>query len=257
MGFARRAGLGLALAGIDPRAMLLATREAPRFVRDFLRFNRIAADVGADKARASQIVPALTDARGQAGIGPSEYFLTDLLVARLIYRQKPERHVDVGSRIDGLIAHLLTFVEVDVVDIRPLVSEVPGLRFIQANAISQDGILPGSASSVSSVHALEHFGLGRYGDPVDPLGHRKGLQALARLVAPSGNLYVAVPIGRPAVNFNAHRVLHPTFVLDELRHDFDLVAFAAIINGQVNETVEPDELTGIDYALGIYHLRRD
>ncbi|HUP73226.1 MAG TPA: DUF268 domain-containing protein [Acidimicrobiales bacterium] len=256
MGFPRRAGLSLALAGVDPRALVRAACGTPRFVADFVRFNRLATRAGEHKARMSQLLPALTDAQAPAGAAFSEYFLADLYVARLIYRQRPERHVDVGSRIDGLIAHLLTFVDVDVVDIRPFVSEVPGLRFVHADALAHEGIAAGSAPSVSSLHALEHFGLGRYGDSLDPEGHRKGLHVVARLVAPSGRLYVAVPIGRPTVNFNAHRVLAPTFVADELGSEFDLVEFAAVVDGRLNEALEPAALAQHDWALGIYHLRR-
>jgi hypothetical protein len=33
----------------------------------------------------------------------------------------------------------------------------------------------GYCDSLSCLHALEHFGLGRYGDPIDPRGHEKGI----------------------------------------------------------------------------------
>lgn len=176
-------------------------------------------------------------------------------MARRIYDSSPERHVDVGSRIDGLIGHLLTFREVEVVDIRRLESSVEGLHFVQSDATTLDAVPAGSVPSASSVHALEHFGLGRYGDPIDPDGHVKALRALGNIVAPGGELYVGVPVGRPVVEFNAHRILDPRLVLDELR-DFDLVAFAAVIGGRLNEDSAPADVADLPYACGLYHLRR-
>jgi hypothetical protein len=180
-----------------------------------------------------------------------EYFLADLWAARQIRRQHPERHLDVGSRIDGLVAHLLTFTTVDVVDIRPLVSTVEGLHFVQADASVLDGI---KAASVSSFHALEHFGLGRYGDPLDALGHVKGLAALGGTVTAGGHLYVGYPVGRARVVFNAHRVIDPRLAIEVLT-DFDLVEFAIVANGTIS-VADPNDVAAMEYAVGLYHFRR-
>jgi SAM-dependent methyltransferase len=60
--------------------------------------------------------------------------------------------------------------------------------------------------SLSCLHTIEHLGLGRYGDPLDPEGHLKGLAQLKRLVKPGGRLYLSTPIGPERVEFNAHRI---------------------------------------------------
>ena len=67
----------------------------------------------------------------------------------------------------------------------------------------------GSLESLSTLHAVEHFGLGRYGDPIHPDGWRRAAEALARVLAPGGRLYFSVPIGRERLVFNAHRVFSP------------------------------------------------
>jgi hypothetical protein len=139
------------------------------------------------------------------------------------------RHIDVGSRIDGFIAHLLSFREVEVLDIRALVSKVAGLSFRQADLMSDAPLTVEPSPSVSCLHALEHFGLGRYGDPLRPDGWRTGLQRLAELVAPGGCLYLGVPTGQPAVEFNAQRIFHPQYILDEAaRHGLTLRAMAYV-----------------------------
>jgi hypothetical protein len=79
--------------------------------------------------------------------------------------------------------------------------------------MSREKVLP-KADSISCLHAIEHFGLGRYGDPIDPDGHQKGFANLVDMLEPNGTIYMSFPIGRKnEVHFNAHRVFHPRDVL--------------------------------------------
>jgi len=57
---------------------------------------------------------------------------------------------------------------VEVVDIRPLNDIVDGLSFIRENATLLPRFENDSIESLSCLHAAEHFGLGRYGDSIDP-----------------------------------------------------------------------------------------
>ena len=135
------------------------------------------------------------------------YFLQDQCVARWIHEAAPIRHVDVGSRLDGFIGSLSVFREVEVIDIRPQTQHVPNVRFHQLNLMAE---LPSDwvecTDSLSCLHTIEHFGLGRYGDPIDPLGHLKGLEQLKKMVKPGGVFYLSTPIGPQRTEFNAHRV---------------------------------------------------
>ena len=63
-----------------------------------------------------------------------------------------------------------------------------------------------SLASLSCMHVVEHVGLGRYGDPLDPKGDLTAMSELQRVVAPGGNLYFVVPVGKPKILFNAHRI---------------------------------------------------
>jgi len=58
--------------------------------------------------------PQLHDRYMEAGATESEYFWQDLIVARWIQDANPERHVDVGSRIDGFVAHVASTREIEV-----------------------------------------------------------------------------------------------------------------------------------------------
>lgn len=60
---------------------------------------------------------------------------------------------------------------------------------------------------------LEHFGLGRYGDPIHPNGYKTGFANLASLLRPGGRFYLSTPIGQERVEFNANWVFDPATIL--------------------------------------------
>ena len=169
----------------------------------------------------------LTDFHAQAGSADGHYFWQDLICARWINQQNPETHFDVGSRVDGFIAHLLSFREVIQLDIRENHSSIPGLKILIGDAQTNLSNLGRKFSSVSSLHSIEHFGLGRYGDKVEPDGHIAGLRNIADLVEDGGLLYISFPIGKFTIEFNAQRILDPLFPLDVLE-DFELIDFVII-----------------------------
>jgi SAM-dependent methyltransferase len=120
-------------------------------------------------------------------------------------------HFDVGSSVLTLsVASAAT--ETVFLDYRPLRARLPGLHRV-AGDITRLPIRTGGMLSVSSLHVIEHIGLGRYGDPLDPLGSAKAAAELARVVAPGGRLYLSTPVGRERICFNAHRVFHPESVV--------------------------------------------
>jgi hypothetical protein len=143
----------------------------------------------------------------QSSGGPGAYFLQDLEVARWLFEDRPVRHVDVGSRIDGFIGSVASFREVEVIDIRPAPFPVERVVFHQLDIMSE---LPDTwkhaTDSLSCLHTVEHFGLGRYGDPINPNGHLKGLEGLKFMVKPGGMFYLSVPVGAERIEFNAHRI---------------------------------------------------
>ncbi len=191
--------------GLDPVKTVHALKNLPRYLRDLWRFQ-------SSHRRPVTIAPCLHDWQDSAGPTRNEYFWQDLIVARRVFQAKPKRHVDIGSRVDGFIAHVASFRDIEVLDIRPLEADVPGMTFRKVD-LSRDkpaGLPPSEyCDSLSCLHAIEHFGLGRYGDPLDRQGHVKGLLNMARMLEPEGRLYLSAPIGRERVEFNANRVFDP------------------------------------------------
>lgn len=245
--------------GLDLLRFARAIAALPKFFSDLSRYRKLSA-----AGERIELLPCLHDATEESGAIKGEYFWQDLFVAQQIYRRNPVRHVDIGSRIDGFVAHVASYRQVEVVDVRPLSIDNPNIRFRQVDLTDGAASESISADSVSCLHALEHFGLGRYGDPLRSNGHLLGLANLGKLVAAGGTLYLSMPVGRPRVMFNANRISDPREVVGaaaglglSLRslHWFDEARHAIRDAEDLNGTLE--WMCGQKYVLGIFVFARD
>lgn len=186
--------------------MLRSLGGLPRYVRDYFKFR-------ANYAGRLELIPCLGDWYEEGGSTKNEYFWQDLVVARKIFSAKPVKHVDIGSRVDGFVAHVASFREIEVLDIRPISTQIPGVTFKQADLMNPAADIINYCDSLSCLHALEHFGLGRYGDPIDPKGYESGLRNMADILRSGGTFYLSVPVGVERVEFNANRVFNPNTIV--------------------------------------------
>lgn len=206
--------------------------------------------------------PILNERFTEAGTMSGHYFHQDLHVAQRILKYNPIKHVDLGSRIDGFVAHVATFREIEVLDIRKSTKEVKNIHFRQEDLMELPPNLVAYCDSFSSLHAIEHFGLGRYGDPIDSLGHVKALKNIAKIIKPNGVFYFSVPIGPQRIEFNAHRVFAVQYLLDLLKPGFDLIHFSYVDdNGDFHKHVPMNQQeisNNFDcyYGCGIFELAR-
>ena len=69
---------------------------------------------------------------------------------------------------------------------------------MQGDAKRLENIKDNSVESLSSLCALEHFGLGRYGDEIDPEGCFKALREMQRILRPGGGIIFIGPCGARA-----------------------------------------------------------
>ena len=204
--------------------------------------------------------PIINEKYTKAG-AMGNYFWQDLWAAKLIYKSGVNTHFDIGSRIDGFIAHLLAMdIEVTLIDIREFPAAVEKLNTIVDDATSLKQIEDESIDSMSALCSLEHFGLGRYGDPIDPDACFKCFQQIQRKLKVGGKLYLSVPIGKERVEFNAHRV----FYADTIVNQFDrlrLVEFSCTAEGTIESNVDihkydKDEHNG-EYRYGLFHFVKE
>jgi hypothetical protein len=224
------------------------------FLADLLRYRR---SRSAGSMAMGRLFPHYVDRFRNVGAVDEHYFHQDLWAARRILARRPARHVDIGSRVDGFVGHCLAFMDIEVIDIRPMAIESAGLKFTQDDAVLLSTFADGSLPSLSSLHAAEHFGLGRYGDRIDPDAHLVFMKSLQRVLAEGGRLYFSVPVSdRERVEFNAHRVFRPETVLaafDRLR----LTAFAMIKDDQrLYDPARPSDVAGQRYACGLFEFTK-
>jgi len=197
--------------GLDPLRLLYSLRGLVHYTRDWRKFRDCYSGT-------LSLMPCLHDRFEEGGETNNEYFWQDLLVARWIHEAEPLKHVDIGSRVDGFVAHVASFREIEVFDVRPVTTRIPGVSFTQADLMESNSIKPlvvngGYCDSLSCLHAIEHFGLGRYGDPINPYGYQHGLANMAQLLRAGGTFYLSTPIGQERVEFNANWVFDPHNIL--------------------------------------------
>ncbi len=124
--------------------------------------------------------------------------------ARILAQTKPKLHIDISSTL-AFSSMVSAFVPVDFYDFRLANLKLSGLTSRRGDLTN----LPfpsNSVVSLSCMHTIEHVGLGRYGDPIDSNGDLKAISELKRVLAKGGDLLFVVPVGKPRVRYNAHRI---------------------------------------------------
>lgn len=205
----------------------------------------------------TSINPVLGESAANAGTATGHYFHQDLLVASLIYNANPSTHIDIGSRIDGFVAHVASFRKIQVYDLRGLsLDNHPNIEFVQMDFMSE--VPSAITDSISSLHAIEHFGLGRYGDKIDPNGHLKAFDNLLNMLRTKGTMYVSFPISQnPQVVFNMHRVFDPLDIFTWSK-DITLKRFDYVDDhGQLTINANIHKLPFMQYGCGIYTFTKD
>lgn len=167
---------------------------------------------------------------------------------------KPKKHIDVGSQINYMGFFSAVF-PTDFVDIRPTKAEFNNFKEVKGSILD----LPyrnRSIESLSCLHVVEHIGLGRYGDEVDPDGSKKACKELQRVLKKDGNLFFSTPVGKEKTFFNAHKVFDPETIVgyfDEL----ELVKFDAINDkGKIIKDVKFSTARNYDYGCGLFWFKR-
>jgi hypothetical protein len=182
------------------------------------------------------------------------YFYLGIWAAKRIMQFAPEKHVDVGSKVD-FVGFLSCFTKVIYIDIRPLDTEATNLES-RSGSILNMPFESASVGSLSCLHVAEHIGLGRYGDELDPRGTEKAAVELSRVLAVGGDLLFALPIGKPRTCFNAHRI-HSLDQVMEYFHGLDLMEFSGVDDrGAYHEKMPTNAFDDANYACGFFWFRK-
>ena len=227
---------------------LLLFKGLTRYFRDYTRFKN-------DKPNMHFVAshrywyPCLADWTTNTPLEPV-YFYQDAWAAGILFRNKPTHHYDVGSSIKtiGIISQ---FVPTTMIDIRPIEVHLDNL-FFQKGSILALPFKDNSIESLSSLCVVEHIGLGRYGDPVDPWGSEKAVAELKRVLKPGGNLLFSAPVHEEnRIYFNAHRTFTREYIA-ELFCDFLLIEEKYIYGLELHGTY--DKVKG--FGTGLFHFTK-
>jgi SAM-dependent methyltransferase len=201
------------------------SKAAGKFEADFTAFQALSRQQG-DRlpVRREDLYPCLDDGSANTSFD-AHYIYHTAWAARILARTRPARHVDISS-IVSFCAVVSAFLPVEFYDFRPAPIKLDNLQSGAAD-ICRLQFADGSIPSLSCMHVIEHIGLGRYGDPLDASGDLKAVRELVRVLAPGGDLLVVVPVGKPRVQFNAHRVYDFTGFRDYFS-DLELVELAVL-----------------------------
>lgn len=176
--------------------------------------------------------------------------------ARILSETKPTKHIDISSSLffSGIVS---AFVPIEFYDYRPADLKLSNLESKPGDLMN----LPfenKSINSLSCMHTIEHVGLGRYGDPLDPDGDIKACRELSRVLKKDGSLLFVTPIAEnPKIEWNAHRIYSYQQVLD-LFPELKLKEFSLIpeeeSKGGLIRNADTSLIKGEKYACGCFHF---
>lgn len=220
---------------------------------------RFVADCRASRPEFTQFVPqpCLEDDTARTGFDTHYVYHVAWALRRLV-AQRPIQHVDISSSLH-FVSAASALVPTTFYDFRPAELRLDGLQCVAGDLTNDAHWATGGFDSVSCMHVVEHIGLGRYGDQLDANGDLRALANLRRMLAPGGRLLFVVPVGRPMVCFNAHRIYPARWIANWFADDFDLREFYLIPPHASQAPIAQADLAEADrmhYACGCFELVR-
>lgn len=218
------------------------------FKKEFDLFNSL--DVGKKLSNHwEDISPWLND-KIEATPFDAHYVFHPAWAARIVKKINPVKHVDVSSTVN-FCTILSAFIPTEYYEYRPVHLNLSSLLSEKAD-LNNLFFETGSIECISCMHTIEHIGLGRYGDKIEPDADLKAIAELQRVVKRGGTLLLVVPVGKPRIQYNAHRV-YSFQLINDLFKDFDLKDFSLIDDaGNYLESVDSNLVQEMVYGCGCF-----
>jgi SAM-dependent methyltransferase len=220
------------------------------FLKDWYEYKNI---IGSEKIKIIDSQPQIFD-RSVKTPFDTHYVYQSYWAFQHIQSKKPKFHIDLGSQVQHNVL-LSLFTPVFVVDIRPFQGDFSFINHITSD-IQNLPFSSNSVESISCLHVIEHIGLGRYGDKLNPFGTKESCKEISRVLKPGGNLFLSLPVGNSRLCFNSHRIHNPNQILDYL-NDLSMIEFSGIDDdGNFLQNIEPNDLEKSEYACGLFWMTK-
>jgi SAM-dependent methyltransferase len=167
--------------------------------------------------------PCLEDDTEATGFD-THYLYHVAWAVRKIIKASPNKHTDISSALN-FSAFLSALIPTTFIDYRPADIELSNLHCQKGDLTDAGAWKPEQFDSISCMHVVEHIGLGRYGDNLDVNADLNAINTLKKIVKQNGKLYFVVPVGKPSINFNAHRIYLANKISEYFADQFELQEF--------------------------------
>lgn len=181
------------------------------------------------------------------------------MISQYIFKNNPTNHLDVGSRIDGLVAHIASFRQLDVIDIKEIdIYPHKNISFKKQDICDLQNLDKKKYMSISSIGVLAHVGLGRYGDKIDPAGHEKAAKNICDLADENCLIYIMTPVGKKKIEFNAHKIFNPQEIVNVFcKHNCKLLEFSLVDDdGNLEINSNFNKAKNLNFGGGIFVFKK-
>lgn len=170
--------------------------------------------------------------------------------ARKVKEINPIKHVDISSSL-YFCSIVSAFIPIDFYDYRPADLKLSRLTSQHAD-LTKLPFSDNSINSLSCMHTVEHIGLGRYRDIIDTKADLQAIFELKRVLTKGGSLLFVVPVGKPKIEFNAHRIYSYEQIINYFK-DLKLKEFSLVTDkGDLIENAPGDLVCEQKYGCGCF-----
>ncbi|KAF1753933.1 hypothetical protein GCK72_020490 [Caenorhabditis remanei] len=132
---------------------------------------------------------------------------TELSALAYSYNKESESmyHAMSGYPLDGQNGFVVGSMQ-PWVEVMALQHGAKKILTVEYNPLEIQEEYAGTFDFAASFSSIEHSGLGRYGDPIDPIGDLREMLKIKCMLKKGGLLFLGIPYGTDAMQFNAHRI---------------------------------------------------
>ncbi len=222
---------------------------SPSVLKDFFVFKKLSKESNLPAPSFTDYYPCAHDKTGTT-VFDRHYVYHLAWAARKLKEINPAKHIDISSSVH-FSTMMSAFIPVTFYDYRPLDVKLSNFDSLKAD-LNKLPFETTTVKSVSCMHVVEHIGLGRYGDELDAEGDKKATNELQRVTMSNGDILFVVPVGKPKVEFNAHRIYSYEQVVG-LFNDCVLKEFSLIPdNGYMEINANPASVKEQSFGCGCF-----